>query len=118
MLGDISRWIRLDEQIEEAMVFVGRDWCVGADDFLRLTFNCCSDRDVLPYGEAQDIVGGRKVESVADQVSIRKDAVGENYHSHCYVMRKDRLLFELEFLKRIRFEGFFHFYIQALCQFQ
>ena len=52
MLGYISSWVRLDEKFKEAMVFIGRDWRIGANDFFGLAFDCCRDRDVLPNREA------------------------------------------------------------------
>lgn len=61
MLGDVSGWVALDEQIEEPRLVVAGDWSVGADNLLLDGSAICKglwqrggDGDVLADWETED----------------------------------------------------------------
>lgn len=82
MLGDVAGRVRLDEQVEVALVLVGGDGRVAAHDFLGLAGDGGAERDVLADGEAEDVRGARELEAVDGRV-----------------VREDRLLRELKVLE-------------------
>lgn len=68
VLGNVARGVRLDEEINMALVFVRGDGSVGADDFLGLAGDSSSERNVLANGEAEDVGGAGQFEAVDGSV--------------------------------------------------
>lgn len=71
VLRDVAGGVGFYEQVEEAVVSVGGDRGVGADDFLGLACNGGGDGHVLADGEAEDVARGGQGEAVATDVSAR-----------------------------------------------
>jgi hypothetical protein len=70
VLGDVAGGVRLDEQVEVALVLVRRDGRVRADHLLLLSVDGGAERDVLPDGEAERVRGAREFEAVAVRISL------------------------------------------------
>lgn len=71
VLRDIAGGVGFYEQVEEAVVFVGGDGGVGADDFLGLAGDGGGDGHMLADGQAEDVAWGGEGEAVATDVSAR-----------------------------------------------
>jgi hypothetical protein len=67
MLGDVAGGVRLDEQVEVALVVVRGDGSVRANDLLGLAVDGegGAEGDVLADGEAEDVGGFGEGEAVA-----------------------------------------------------
>ena len=67
MLGDVACGVGFDEEVEVALVVVRGNGRVGADDFFWLAVDGegGAEGDVLADGEAEDVGGSGKAESVA-----------------------------------------------------
>lgn len=63
VFGDVAGGVGLDQEGELAFVVVGRDGRVRAHDLLAV--DAGGDGDVLADGEAEDVIGSGKVETVA-----------------------------------------------------
>jgi hypothetical protein len=63
MLGDVSGGVGLDEEVDVAVVFVGGDGGVRADDFLAVDGS--GEGDVLADGEAEDVGRAGKGKTIA-----------------------------------------------------
>lgn len=68
VLRDVTLRVRLDEQIEVALVLIGRDGRVRAKNLLGLSFNGRGESDVLADGKAEDIGGLGQTEAVDGDV--------------------------------------------------
>lgn len=67
VLGDVSIGVRLDDQVEEASVIVGRSGSVGSLDILAIDVGL--EGDVLTNGQAENTVALRQTESVEGSVT-------------------------------------------------
>jgi len=65
VLGDVAGRVRLNEQIDIALVFIRGYGRVRADNFLGLAGNGGGQGNVLADREAEDIGRTRKFEAVA-----------------------------------------------------
>lgn len=61
MLGDVSGWVALDQEIKESWLVVTRDWCVGANNLFLDGISICEslwesggDGDVLADWKTKD----------------------------------------------------------------
>ena len=72
IFGDVAGGVRLDDEVDMALVFVGGDGGVRADDFLRLAGDRGGKRNVLADGEAEDISWAGQFEAVNGRV-VRDD---------------------------------------------
>lgn len=97
MLGDVASGVRLDKQVEVALVFVGGDRSIRADDFFGLAFDGRAEGDVLADGEAEDVSFARELEAVATSISFGM-SFGVNA-LHRGIVRENSLLLELKLLE-------------------
>jgi hypothetical protein len=97
MLGDVASRIGLDEEVEVALVFIGGDGRVRADDFLRLSGDGSGERNVLADREAEDVGFAWKLEPVTRR-SARWPFEGWGC-IHGGVVRENSLLLELKLLE-------------------
>lgn len=83
MLRDVAGGIGFYEEVEEAVVFVGGDGRVGADDFFGLACDGGGDGHVLADGEAEDGARGGEGEAVARDVSaLNSDCLMRSIHGN------------------------------------
>lgn len=99
MLGDVSGGVGLDEEVDVAVVFVGGDGSVRADDFLAVDGG--GERDVLADREAEDVgrAGKGKTIAVRCLASLLIFSILVGRSSHGSVVREDGLLGELKLLE-------------------
>jgi len=69
IFGNVTRRVRLDEQVEVALVVVRRGGRVRSDDWLVGVIDDRGERNVLADGEAEDVGGAREGEAVTGHVS-------------------------------------------------
>lgn len=82
VLADVASGVRLDEEVEEAGVIVGRDGSVRAHDLARLSLlglgvghvEGRGERDMLSDGQAEDGVLGGELEAIDSSV-MREDSL-------------------------------------------
>lgn len=91
MLGDVAGGVGLDEEIEVALVLIGGDGRVGADDFFGLAGDGGGEGNVLADGEAEDIGGIGELEAVAFKKSVQSIQGGRKM-THIAVLC-DRIVF-------------------------
>lgn len=68
VFGDVAGGVRLDDEVDMALVFVRGDGRVRADDFLGLAGDRGGERNVLADGEAEDISWAGQLEAVNGRV--------------------------------------------------
>lgn len=68
MLRDVAGGVGFDEEVEVALVFVGRYRSIGAHDFFWLASDGGCEGDVLADREAEDVGRVRELESVASSL--------------------------------------------------
>jgi len=100
--GDVAGRVRFDEEVEVALVIVGGDGGVGADDFFAFDGGC--ERDVLADGQTEDVFLVGELESVAGRMLAEKryEKLSEDVHGG--VVRENGLFLQLEILELIRLE--------------
>lgn len=72
VFGDVTGGVRLDDEVDMALVFVGGDGGIRADDFFGLAGDRGGERNVLADGEAEDISWTGQLEAVDGRV-VRDD---------------------------------------------
>jgi hypothetical protein len=77
--GDVAGRVRLDEEVEVALVFIGGDGRVRADDFLGLAGDGSGEGDVLADWKAENVGFPGKLEAVAKRLAGRCLMCGKAY---------------------------------------
>jgi len=67
---NVTGRVRFDEEVEVALVIVGGDRGIGADDFFAFDGGC--EGDVLADGQAEDVFLVGELESVAGKMLAEK----------------------------------------------
>jgi len=97
MLGDVASRIGLDEEVEVALVLIGGDGRVRANDFLGLACDSSGERNVLADGEAEDVGLARELEPVTSRLAPW--SFGGWGRIHGGVVREYSLLFKFKLLE-------------------